>query len=126
LPWLKVSCGTKKMILRGSNMGGIFWLVFASALLIIATYPYFKKRDKIHHARYVFMSGAIIALGIIIYKYIAVALNPDIPFYIPSKMIGFELKIGAFGTIVGLILALLGGYLMDAKTPKKNSREDLD
>jgi hypothetical protein len=125
LPWLHVSCGAKKMILRGSSMGGIFWLVFASAVLILAAYLYFKKRGKAEHARFFFLIGSITALVILIYKYITVALNPDIPFYIPERMIGFELKPGALGTILGLLMAFGGGIILGAK-PGHSRKNDYE
>jgi hypothetical protein len=124
LPWLRVSCGAKRIILRGSSMGGIFWLVFVSAAIILVSYLYFKKRGKTEHARFFFLIGSVVALGIIIYKYIAVALNPDIPFYIPERMIGFELKLGALGTIIGLLMVLAGGILPGAKEGKSLKTDD--
>lgn len=105
-------------------MGGIFWLVFVLAAIILASYLYFKKRGKIEHARFFFLVGSVVALGIIIYKYIAVALNPDIPFYIPERMIGFELKLGAVGTILGLIMALFGSILPGKKPGKSIKAEN--
>jgi hypothetical protein len=112
LPWLRVSCGTKKMILRGSDMGGALYIVLGAAVVMIAAFIIYKYLGQAHRSRYVFLGASLLAIGTIIYEYIYVALNPDIPFYIPGKMIGFELKIGAFGTILGLILAASGGILL--------------
>ncbi len=111
LPWLRVSCGTKKMLLRGSDMGGALYIVLGAAVLMLLAFVILKYLGKAHKSRYVFLGASFLAIGTIAYKYITVALNPDIPFYIPGKMIGFELKLGAFGTILGLFLAGLGALL---------------
>jgi hypothetical protein len=112
LPWLRVSCGTKKVTLSGSEMGGALYVVLVAAIIMIATFVIYKYLGQAHKSRYVFLGASLLAIGTIVYEYISVALDPKIPFYIPGKMIGFELKIGAFGTILGLFLTALGGILL--------------
>jgi hypothetical protein len=112
LPWLRVSCGTKKMLLRGADMGGALYIVLIAAVVMIAAFMIYKYLGQTHKSRYVFLGASLLAIGTIAYEYTSVALNPNIPFYIPGKMIGFELKIGAFGTILGLILAGSGWQLL--------------
>jgi hypothetical protein len=127
LPWLRVSCGTKKMLLRGSDMGGALYIVLIAAILMLIAFAFFGFLGKAHKCRHVFLWASLVASGTIAYKYITVALNPDIPFYIPGKMIGFELKIGAFGTILGLLLAGLGALLLGRsqgeESPKKTTED---
>ena len=126
LPWLKVSCGTKKMLLRGSDMGGELYVVLGAAILMILAYLVFRILGQTHRSRYFFLAGAIIAAGTIVYKYITVAMNPDIPFYVPGSMVGFELRAGAYGTILGLFISGLGALLLGrgVKKPDKPAKDD--
>lgn len=112
LPWLRVSCGTKKVILRGADMGGALYVILGAAVVMIAAFAIYKYLGQAHKSRFVFLWASLLAIGTIVYEYISVMLDPKIPFYIPGRMIGIELKIGAFGTILGLFLAALGGILL--------------
>jgi hypothetical protein len=124
LPWMRVSCGTKKMLLRGSDMGGALYVVLIAAVAMIVAFGIYKFLGQPHKARYIFLGASLLAIGTIVYEYVSVALDPKIPFYIPGKMIGFELKIGAFGTILGLILAGLGWLLLrHPESPKSIAKE---
>ncbi len=111
LPWLRVSCGAKKMLLRGSDMGGELYIVLGAAIFMILAYLVFRLLGTAHKSRYFFLAGSLVAAGTIVYKYITVAMNPDIPFYVPGSMVGFELRAGAYGTIVGLLISGLGALL---------------
>lgn len=122
LPWLRVSCGAKKIILRGSDMGGALYIVLGAAILMILAFAILKLLGQTHFSRYIFCGGSLLAAGTIAYKYITVALNPNIPFYVPEKMVGFELRPGAYGIILGLVLSGLGALLLER--PKKNDGSD--
>jgi hypothetical protein len=100
------------MLLRGADMGGALYIVLIAAVVMIAAFAIYKFLGQTHKSRYVFLGASLLAIGTIAYEYVSVALDPKIPFYVPGKMVGFELKIGAFGTILGLVLAGLGWLLI--------------
>lgn len=120
LPWLHVSCAGKDMTLRGTDMGGWLWLVFVSAALVIASF--FLLRNRPRYLGWAFLACSLAAIGILTFKTIEVMLDPNIPFYVPEKFIGFRLKIGAAGTIVGLLLTLSGAVLMQWGSPFRITR----
>jgi hypothetical protein len=93
-------------------MGGALYVVLGAAVVMIAAFAIYKYLGQTHKSRFVFLWASLLAIGTIVYEYISVMLDPKIPFYIPGKMIGIELKIGAFGTILGLFLTALGGILL--------------
>ena len=51
LPWVRVSCAGKEMIISGHTLGGVFWLVLGAAALSLAAFFYFHKRQKPKNAR---------------------------------------------------------------------------
>lgn len=126
LPWLRVSCGAKKITLAGSDLGGVFYVVLGAAVLMLTAFVALTIIGRSGLSRLICLSGSVIALGIIVYKSIQVALDPEIPFYIPERMIGFELKTGAIGTIAGLILALAGTFIWGRREKPGNSGENSD
>ncbi|OGC92036.1 MAG: hypothetical protein A2W25_08850 [candidate division Zixibacteria bacterium RBG_16_53_22] len=121
LPWLKVSCGTKDVTLSGSGIGGVFWVIFGLALVALAAFIVLRGRLGAIWLKSIFISCSLVSAAIILYKYIAVINDPDIPFYVPSKMISFEFRPGAVGLIIGLLLAAFGAPLIRSVTGKKPS-----
>jgi 4-amino-4-deoxy-L-arabinose transferase-like glycosyltransferase len=124
LPWMKVSCGSKDMILSGAGIGGIFWLVFASALTMLFLFIFLVKRVRRLFLRVVFLLGSIVSAAVLFYKYATVASDPEIPFYLPQGMVKFELKTGALGTILGLAMTTFGTLILGRKSVKSAGRAD--
>jgi len=123
LPWLKVSCGSKDMEVSGWSMGGVFWIIFISALLALLAYIVFRPRIRTLSFRSIMLASALASACTIIYKYLAVARDPDIPFYVPSSMVKFELKTGALGTILGLLMVLAGAFIYSKKKIEVGNRK---
>ena len=125
LPWVRVSCAGKEMIISGHTLGGVFWLVLGAAALSLAAFFYFHKRQKPKNARPFLLASAILALGIIIYKYNAIVRDPNIPFYVPASAINVNIKLGAVGTVIGLLMVGAGAMFLkskDQKTENVNSQ----
>jgi hypothetical protein len=108
------------MTLSGAKIGGIFWLILALAIIKLATYLYFKFKKAAHKTRLVLLVGSVLSLGIIAYQSIKVMLFPDIPFYIPSALINFHIKHGAWGTLAGLAMILASAPNMRAPHKEKS------
>ena len=112
LPWVRVSCGSKTMIISGHSLGGVFWLVLGAAILTLISFAYFHRRQKIKNAAPFMLASAAVALGTIIYKYILVIRNPEIPFYVPASAINIDVKLGAVGTLLGLLMIAVGSIIL--------------
>jgi predicted transporter len=118
---MRVSCGSKEIMVSGARTGGLLWIVFASAVIILASFIILERKNRSGLFRLLALSGSVLALSTILYKYISVMRNPHIPFYVPESAIDVDLKPGAVGTILGLIATLLGtvffrsGSQMDRK-----------
>jgi multidrug transporter EmrE-like cation transporter len=125
LPWLKVSCGSKDVTLSGSGIGGAFWFILG--LVVVALIAYFMFREKIRtmHLRSILLTCALGSAGIIVYKYFAVVNDPDIPFYVPSSMIKFELRPGSIGVFLGLLMLSAGALLVGDKKGKKPADREI-
>jgi hypothetical protein len=125
LPWVRVSCGGKNVTLSGAKIGGIFWAIIALAVIMLTAYLYFKFQKSAHKSRFILLGGAVLSIGIIAYQTINVMLFPDIPFYIPSALINFRIKPGAWGTLAGLILILVSApYIRPSHKDKSISMEE--
>jgi len=72
------------------------------------------------------LGGAVISIGIISYQTIKVMLFPDIPFYIPSALINFRIKPGAWGTLIGLVMILASAPNIRASHKEKSIQEKPD
>jgi len=114
---VRVSCSGKSVTLSGPLLGGVFWTILGTAILMLAAYIYFKSRGEAQKSRFIFLAGSLISLIIIVYKSVEVAVDPEIPFYIPSSMIGFRIKPGSWGMLIGLIMTIGGALFL--KTPAK-------
>ncbi len=142
LPWVEFSCGELRQNMSGAEIGGIFWVVFAAAVLILLAYFYFRNSDELAKARPVVLLCSLTALAILSYKYLdfksgaqdgIAGLNQlsqmagmqqfenGQEMQIPE--VGIKIKIGGYGTIVGFVLALVGGFMLgggdDSRPTKK-------
>ena len=123
LPWVRVSCGGKEMIISGHNLGGAFWIVLGASAFSLFSFFYFQKRRKIKNASPFLLAGTLTALGIILYKYISIVRDPKIPFYIPASAINVDIKFGAIGTILGLLMVGAGSMLLRSTEPQSENTD---
>ena len=129
LPWIKASCGPITVEANGVRIGGIFWVVLGAAVLTLILFAIFWKRRQIGIFRPAAISCAAIALAAIIYKFIDTFAGNV--FQIDFSQIGSMLRIGAFGTLVGLAMVILGAIFhspaitgdKDKPDNKKSSNE---
>ena len=103
------------MTVRGSGfgIGGIFWVVFALAVVILVSFFYFWVRRQQHISRLITLICSICALGIIIYKFVDTFSGGKVNVKVSD--FGSILKPGAAGEILGFILALAGAWFSRPK-----------
>jgi hypothetical protein len=130
LPWVEFSCGEMKQSISGSELGGIFWVVFGAAALCLLAFFYFKNSDEVERAKPIVILGSLVGLGILLYKYFDFKSGAQTGLQGLSQLsqmsefqsqfggqtqlpdMGFHIKYGGIGTIIGLALALLGGLTL--------------
>lgn len=117
------------------------WVVFAAAALSLLAYFYFKNSDELSRARPVILLCSLVAPAIMLYKYIdfksgaqdglqglnqlsqmfEFKSNAGENFQMPD--IGFHIKFGGIGTILGFVLTLIDGFFLGdteiSKPPRK-------
>ena len=106
LPWVEVSCGPMTVRGSGVGIGGIFWVVFALAVIILVSFFYFWVRRQQHISRSITLICSICALGIIVYKFSDTFIGGKVS--IKASDVGSIFKPGAFGVIIGFVLAVIG------------------
>jgi hypothetical protein len=122
LPWLKVSCGSKDIIVSGWSIGGILWLIFACAFAMLAGYVILRNLVKVFLLKGILIFCTALSFAVIFYKYVTAVNDPDIPFYVPSSMINFKFRPGAFGMAFGLLMSAAGAFLI-GRSPAKGKTQ---
>jgi hypothetical protein len=110
-----------------AEVGGIFWLVFVAALSIIVAFFYFRSKKQIGRSKAVAILGSTGALVVIFIKYVSLAWGQkNLLVKAGSEVIDCTIQVGAIGTIIGFILAMIGmGFLKTgAGKPKKDLSTD--
>lgn len=109
LPWVKFSCAGTTKYASGADLGGPLWIVFVSAIAILAAFFYFKKEKQLKKSKPIIILASISSLFIILYKYIRLLTGMKTEFgNITAKDIGFSVHIGGVLTIIALIISLVG------------------
>lgn len=89
-----------------AGQDGILWLIFLAALVIIGAFFFFQMRKQLIKAIPVTIICCLVALGVMLLKYIQIQSSLRTDF--GSLGIYFSIDIGAIGTILGFIVALVG------------------
>lgn len=111
LPWIEASCGPVTVRANGARIGGIFWLVLAAALLIMVSCLFLQRRGKLLWLRNITLACSGGALLIILYKFFDTFASGKVNLKISDA--GSVLRFGAYGTILGFLLAALGAIYSD-------------
>jgi len=115
LPWIRVSCMGADSY-AGSDFGGIYWLVFAMAGVILAAFFILRWLKRLGLLRVVASGALIVTIAVIVYGYISIAggkrfllvkVGPD--------DVDLRLQIGGYGMILGYLLAIAGSWLAKVK-----------
>jgi amino acid transporter len=141
LPWIEFSCGDIKKSISGAELGGIFWVVCGAAVLSLLAYFYFKNSSELGRAKPVVILSALMAMTILIYKYFDFKSgtqngleglsqlsqmpnfqsNSGEPMKIPEM--AFSLRFGGYGTIVGFMMTLIGGFFLEDQETSRPARK---
>ncbi len=112
LPWIEASCGPVTVRANGARIGGIFWLVLTAAVLIMVSCLVLQRRGKLLWLRNITLGCSACALIIILYKFFDTFFSGKVNLNISDA--GSVLRFGAFGTIFGFLLAVLGAVYLDS------------
>lgn len=123
LPWAKFSCDHTVTIKSGAQLGDEFWLVFVAALVIIAAFYIFKSQRQIGKSRLIVIVSSIIAVAVMIIKYAALVGKLRNELDMTPEQIGLSIEFGAFGTILGFIVALIGVPFLRSQTLPKTDEQ---
>lgn len=109
LPWVK-ACGVKVsgyQLASDEDIGEpIYWAILICGILILGAYFLAKK------PRALVILSAIVGLLVMLIKYFRLITQSE------GRELGLTLEVGGYGTIIGLILAFIGGL------SKKNAPEE--
>lgn len=124
LPWVKVSCAKTLKSVSGAEVGGIFWLIFVAGLSIIVAFFYFRNKKQHEKSRPVAVFGSLVALAVIFIKYVSLAWGQkNLLVKAGTKVIDCTIQVGAIGTIIGFVLAIIGSGFV--KTGMGKPKRDL-
>ncbi len=96
LPWVK-ACGGN---LSGADIARInneFWLILISAIAIVGAFFYFDNQNKLSKLKPIVVVGALLSLGIILFKFAKVKSEGMI-----------EIQYGVVLTVIGFVVSLFG------------------
>lgn len=123
LPWIRISCLGKSSY-AGYQFGGIFWIVFAMAALILIAYLALKQVNRLALLRSVVVCCVTIAAAVVVYGCFSVAGGKKILlFRLGPDDVHLRLHIGAYGTIVGFLLALYGSVPVKLRRLRRRSNK---
>jgi len=126
LPWVKVSCAGKVIYVSGAEIGGIFWLVFVTALAIILAFFYFRSQKQLEKSRPVAIFSSMAALLAIFIKYLSSTCGQKSIFVrAGSKAIDCTIQLGAIGTVIGFIMAMIGSVSLKTGVRQKQERSEI-
>ena len=113
LPWVEVSCDRRTRIsISGADMArndGIFWLVLGAALVILASFFYFRSQKQLIQARPIVIFSSLVGLGVLLFKFFDFSKGTQIlGRTIRPEDLGLSIQFGGVGTLLGFVLALIG------------------
>lgn len=124
LPWFRFSLGDANITMSGNFLGDEFWIVFAVAIIILATYFYFISSKQSHKAKIAILISSNVAIAIMIIRYIMLQQGWKTDFgTIRPEDFGLTIQIGAILTVIGFFISELGISFLEA--PAKSAPDEL-
>ncbi|MGB8658188.1 MAG: zinc ribbon domain-containing protein [Candidatus Zixiibacteriota bacterium] len=113
LPWVKFSCSGIEQTVSGSQIGGELWIIFAASVIILVVFYLFRNQKQLDKACPVVILSSLAGLAVLLFKFLKFATPQKTEFgTITLKDIGLSIQFGAVGTVIGLLMALIGsGFL---------------
>jgi TRAP-type uncharacterized transport system fused permease subunit len=120
LPWVKFSCSGIEQTVSGFQIGGELWIVFAAAFIILFVFYFFRNQKQLNKARPVVILSAVVGLAVLLFKFLKFATPQKTEFgTMTPKDMGLSIQFGAIGTVIGLILALIGSSFLKTQDDLK-------
>jgi hypothetical protein len=118
LPWVEFSCdGRTRISISGADMArndGIFWLVLGAALVILTSFFYFRSQKQLIQARPIVILSSVVGLGVLLFKFIDFSKGTQILGQtIKPADLGLSIQFGGVGTLLGLVLAMVGSAFLE-------------
>lgn len=112
LPWAKVSCMGNEKLLSGADLGGYLWIVFAAAVVALLSWIICYNIKSVNKAKPFIVISTLIGLITIAIKYFQFTQGIDsgMGSKIKPEDVGFSLHIGGYGTLLGLMVALIASF----------------
>lgn len=111
LPWVEFKCAGMRDTASGSQIGGLLWIVFISAIVVIGAFFYFREQKQLDKAKRPILISSIVGIATLLLRYITFLSSKVIEYRgeeIPLKYIDYSIQFGAIGTLIGLILSSVG------------------
>jgi hypothetical protein len=109
LPWVEFSCVGVRRTMSGAQLGGVFWLVSIAAAVALGAFVYCFSRGQARRSWPVAALTSLAALALIVYKYLSLWRGEETPYgTITPEDVGLTIQPGAVGTVLGLLLVLVG------------------
>ncbi|MGE5458676.1 MAG: hypothetical protein ACM3RX_10015 [Methanococcaceae archaeon] len=103
-PWVGCSGRT----ISGADIGGDFWVIFASSAISLLAFLFFKSQNNLTKAGLIIGISSVIGGGFLLYKYMK--------FQGGEFHNALEIKWGSVATLAGFVIAIIGiSFLEDVK-----------
>ncbi len=103
----------------GDDIGGALWLVLIAAIAILAIFFIHHNNGEDHKAKPIITLSSIIGLGAIVLQFLIEFSEVKRVFrHIDLGDMVKLMDVGAFGAVIGLILALVGGMALGRRGDK--------
>jgi hypothetical protein len=111
LPWVNYSCAGEVKNYSGADIGGVTWIVFAAAVIILVAHFLLSSAKNSGLSMPVTLIAAFTGLGVMLFKYMKYADAEKGP----AGMIQ-SIQYGLVLTIIGFALVIIGAF-----TSRKNN-----
>jgi hypothetical protein len=114
LPWGRFSCLAIHKTVTGPQIGGAAWGAWFCALLAAAVVTVFLLRQRLSWAALASIGAAVLGFGAIGARAADAArgIHTPLGYVHPPKVGSIAIGAGAVGTVLGLVLMLVGGVFM--------------
>jgi len=106
-PW--IGCSGREF--SGADIGNDLWLIFASSLVSLLAFVFFKSQKKLSKAKVYIVVSSILGICLMLYEYIN--------FQSSKFHQAFEIKWGSIGTLLGFFVTLAGTVYLVDEMPKE-------
>ncbi len=123
LPWGRFSCMGMRRRMSGAQLGGAYWIIATACVAILVAILYFASRRQLHRARPIVFLSSLAAIVFFVIRSIGIAKGQETGYgRVTGDDIGVRTLPAVFGTVVGLVAALVGSFSLGSRS--RSSRKD--